>query len=232
MGLHVYVGPLSRYYSGTWETIVEQAARVRGIPLETTRMRPVVAERPERIHEKVVAWKNQLGSAMSKQGVPDFDWDESLEAPYFTDRPDWDGYAALLLWGAYEEHPELQRPEQEPAKWQDDPALKASLQQDGRYPRLLRGVGLWLPCEFPQIFRAPDPRGVSQKIASSVLLYKELLELNQRTWRATPAILSFWREDGMEQEGTLEDKARFAFAVFHDLTKASVEYRLPMKLDY
>jgi hypothetical protein len=38
------------------------------------------------------------------------DWNESQEAPYFTDKPTWDCYADLMLWAAYNEQPQLSRP--------------------------------------------------------------------------------------------------------------------------
>ncbi len=37
MGLDVYVGPLSRYYGGDWETVIQQAAREGGFEVEVIR---------------------------------------------------------------------------------------------------------------------------------------------------------------------------------------------------
>lgn len=35
----------------------------------------------------------------------DLDWDERADASYFTDKPDWDCFGALVLLAAYEEEP-------------------------------------------------------------------------------------------------------------------------------
>ena len=37
MGLDVYVGPFSRYHTGEWETIVQQAARANGMTVQVVR---------------------------------------------------------------------------------------------------------------------------------------------------------------------------------------------------
>jgi hypothetical protein len=37
-------------------------------------------------------------------------WNESDDAPYFTDKPDWAGYKNLVAWGCYAEQPEYGRP--------------------------------------------------------------------------------------------------------------------------
>lgn len=38
MGLDVYVGSLTRYYSGDWESVVEQAAREQGLDFHVLRV--------------------------------------------------------------------------------------------------------------------------------------------------------------------------------------------------
>jgi len=45
MGLDVYVGPLSRYYAGDWETIVQQAGRQQGVEVQVLRA-PVPRQLP------------------------------------------------------------------------------------------------------------------------------------------------------------------------------------------
>ena len=37
VGLDVYVGPLTRYYLGDWETVVQRLGRERGFPVKTIR---------------------------------------------------------------------------------------------------------------------------------------------------------------------------------------------------
>ena len=62
MGLDVYVGTLTRYYSRDWETIVQQAARQSGQRIEVHRpVDPADAARdPASIRNIVVTWRDSL----------------------------------------------------------------------------------------------------------------------------------------------------------------------------
>jgi len=37
MGLDVFVGSLTRYYMGNWETVIQQAGRQNNIPVQVVR---------------------------------------------------------------------------------------------------------------------------------------------------------------------------------------------------
>ena len=75
MGLDVYVGSLTRYYAGDWETIVQQTAREQGFSAEIVRASEPPEDAitdPDTIRELVEAWQRLL----------ELDWNESPEAPY------------------------------------------------------------------------------------------------------------------------------------------------------
>src|SRR5262245_17676623 len=134
MALDVYVGSLTRYYTGDWENVTERAGRTRGAGRQVGRQRDAA-----RVQPAVVAWREALAAALGDQVVILADWDESADAPHFTGRPGWDGFGSLVLWAAYAEHPALRRPDSLPEEWDDDPALvRSNNRQGSRYSHLVR----------------------------------------------------------------------------------------------
>ena len=235
MGLDVYVGSLTRYYSGAWETVVQQAARQAGMPVRLERQQPLADTRdPEVIRAAVLRWRDAMSSALGKHLNGPLDWDESESAPYFTDKPAWDCYSALLLWAAYEENPDLRCPEEAVEDWAKDPAFQRSTAQSfrTRYPHLLHNTELWLPCAFPFTFVTQDAGGNKVGMGSSIALLAELRALNDRTWRSNSDLLQRWRTQGTDHGAPLETGARFAFSIMLALAEHSVQHRIPMKLDY
>ncbi len=193
MGLDVYVGSLTRYYSRDWETVVQQAARQGGFPVHVVRAQDEAdaVTDPDAIRGAVVGWRQQLSEALAESLTQPLDWREDADAPYFTDKPAWDCYSGLLLWAAHEEHPELERPELCVDDWTSDEAFRQSSAagSDTRYPNLLKGAEWWLPADLPFVFSAEDPTGTTAVFGSSIALTAELAELNSRTWRADEDIL-------------------------------------------
>jgi hypothetical protein len=70
MGLDVYVGPLSRYYTGQWETIIQQYARQTGMEVRVVRppnpRRSIIGSllswvRPSAgVEQKVAQWRREV----------------------------------------------------------------------------------------------------------------------------------------------------------------------------
>ena len=241
MGLDVYVGPLTRYYTGNWETILQQATKGSDIPLRISRANPPKQgwfarlldqfrpRGPAAAARAVRRWRDRLRMEL---GMPDLDWNEYPEAEYVTDKPAWDCYGALVLWAAYDELPNAKRRETA-NDWDKDPAyLTSRMNPHSRYPHLIADTELWLPVEFRVPVRTAAIAGDSIVVGSSVRLLAELRELNSRTWNAGDQQASQWRYDGAKFGGPLESSARFAFSIFYKLAKRSVAARLPMKLDY
>jgi len=271
VGLDVYVGTLTRYHAGDWETILQQSAADFEEPgpsavqptgseaaelavrhakaLATLRQAveklggriEIAGERPQlseadrrRIERDVAAWQKRLARKVKGRIGGDFEWDETRGAPFFTDKPGWDGYLALVLWAAHEENPDVVRPTKLPEDWTKDPAWQASA-SDGfttKYAQLIRRPEVWLPPDFPFTFEAKELGGKKITFGSSPTLLRELRILNERTWRADAATLGQWRFAGPDLNRSLELNARFAFAIFLELCGKSVAHRLPMKLDY
>jgi hypothetical protein len=236
MGLDVYVGTLTRYYAGEWQTVVQQAGGAMGLPVTVIRQNspPDAAADPLVIENAVNAWREAVNAGLDSHLTVPLNWTEGIRPPFFTDKPAWDCYSALLVWAAHDEHPNLPLPAVPPEDWKTDAAVQRS-QAEGfvsRYGQLLYGPELWLPGDFAFTFAATDLGGVSVIVGSVNTLLTQLQDLNRRTWQAAPAEISEARRTGAESGAPLETSARFAFAVFIELAQAAATHRLPMKLDY
>lgn len=236
MGLDIYVGSFTRYYAGDWELVTAQAARELGAKFQVIRGDdPSDAIRdPEKIRPIVIEWRRRLSESLGNSLERPLDWVEDSNAPYFTDKPAWDGYQALLLWAAYEEHPELRIPADLPENISKDMAfvLSTSEHYKTHYPALLSDTQIWLPNDFSFVLKTPDCAGREVMIASSSSLVQELDDLNKRTWNASEEELSKAAFEGCENNVPLEVAARFALALFRRHAVLSVSHRLPMLLDW
>jgi hypothetical protein len=227
MALDVYVGSLTRYYTGDWENVAERSVRARGSPAPGGRQRDAESMRPA-----VLAWRDALAASLGSNVVAGLDWDESTEAPHFTGRPGWDGFGSLVLWAAYAEHPALRRPDRLPEEWDDDPALLRCNTQGSRYSHLVRNVELWLPSPFEFTFEGQDVDGRRIVVGSALTLARQLVELNGATWKAGEGAVARWAKAAPADDAVLEVKARHAFAILSELVRQAVAHRLPIKLDY
>lgn len=233
MALDVYVGSLTRYYAGNWKNATQQAGREP----PAGRARPEREPDVEHIQAEVLAWREALAASLASVGEGSpvvLEWDEAPDAPYFSDRPGWDGFGALVLWAAYAEHPALSRPAALAEDWDDDPALVRSNAEGfrSRYSHLVRNVEMWLPVRLQYTFEGEDAEGRRIVIGSAETLAAQLAELNAATWKGTEAEVARWRLDVPGDGTPLELQARYAFAVLSGLTRQAVQHRLPMKLDF
>jgi hypothetical protein len=243
MGLDVYVGPFSRYYAGAWETIVQQYGRESGLSVEIirpqqpkaglfSRILGLLTGRERRADPAAAVSSWMAGLSRYSPAGKSFQWSDRPDGEYFTDKPAWDCYGALVLWAAYDEAQTSTYPVTS-QHWDQDPIFTAAVANpSGRYRHLVGNTEIWLPGEFDPPFSGPTPSGETAVFGSNRRLLRELEELNQRTWQASASDLESWRKGGAEHDGPFETSAKFGFAVFHDLTAKSVGKRLPMKLDY
>lgn len=236
MGLDVYVGTFTRYYAGDWEPVTAQAARDLGAKFQVIRRDdpPDAIREPEEIRPIVIEWRRSLSDLLANSLDYPLDWIEDPNAPYFTDKPAWDGYQALLLWAAYEEHPELRIPADLSQSIAKDMALVLSTSEHYKthYPALLSDTQIWLPTDFSFVFKARNCAGQEVMIGSSFSLLRELDDLNKRTWNASEEQLSKVAFEGCENRVPLEVAAKFAFGLFRRHAALSVNHRLPMLLDW
>ncbi|MBV8391902.1 MAG: hypothetical protein JOY81_01850 [Alphaproteobacteria bacterium] len=230
MALDVYVGPLTRYYTGEWENVAERAARERGEAVARPAMRPA----RDVMRARVLDWREALARSLGERLAQPLDWDESARAHHVAGRPGWDGFGSLVLWAAYAEHPSLRRPPALPEAWDDDPALIRCNAEGfrSRYSHLVRNVELWLPCDFQFTFEGDDLNGRRIVMGSAQMLAQQLGELNAATWKMGATEVVSWGRRQAAHDAPLELQARYAFAIMTDLARQAVDHRLPIKLDY
>ena len=103
MGLDIYAGTLTRYYSHNWKTVVQQWAEENGWGFQKITPDGEAADNeeemsPAEVQAVVENWRDQILSAISQPGQPPYaPWPEDNEKPYYTDKPDWDAFGAMLL---------------------------------------------------------------------------------------------------------------------------------------
>ena len=104
MGLDIYAGTLTRYYSHNWKTVVQQWAEENGYTFNriTPDGEPADNEEelsPAEIQAAVEDWRDQILAAISQPNQPHYTpWPEDNERPYYTDKPDWDALALCCWW--------------------------------------------------------------------------------------------------------------------------------------
>ncbi|MDP1748465.1 MAG: hypothetical protein Q8L22_03325 [Reyranella sp.] len=215
MALDIHVGSLTRYYGSAGNRVA------------------AVAESPDHLHPAVLAWRSALSERLGDNIAAPLDWDETPGAPHFKGRLDWGGLAALVLWAAYAEHPGLRRASLLPDEWERDPALARSKAEGfrSRYSHIVRNVELWLPSAFLFTFESEDVGGHRVVVGSVPTLLRQLIDLNDATWKADAAAVKEWGRRSPPDDAPLELRARYGFAAMVGAARQAARYRLPMKLD-
>ena len=233
MGLDVYVGTMTRYLSGDWKTIVQQVGESTGMQVRMVRANeaPDAIRDPLQLRPVVIVWRGQLTKALGSKIASPLEWGEEDGRPYFTDKPDWDGYWALLLLASYQEKGKT-RP-QHLADHPEKDRVLSDAKKTVRYKQILLPT-MWLPADFDFVFTAKHLTGQAVTYGSAPRLLLALTQLNDHTFKATREDMDRWRFEGPtdEKPRPFERTARFALAVFTQLTGKAVSERLPMFLDY
>ena len=151
MGLDIYAGTLTRYYSHNWKTVVQQWAEENGYSFNriTPDGEPADDEElsPTNVQAAVENWRDQILAAISQPDQPPYaPWPENNEKPYYTDKPDWDAFGAMLLVAACRTYEEPVPPTVE-KDWDfgEHPLIARLASDEERVWSLLRGATWWLP---------------------------------------------------------------------------------------
>jgi hypothetical protein len=236
MALDVYVGSLTRYYAGDWKSVADRTTPEPARKAESGQPRAAGSSKKDRdrIGAAVLEWRRSLDDALAPHLAEPLSWNEASGAPWFTDRPGWDGFGSLVLWAAYAEQPTLRRPGALPKEWDDDAALVRSNAEGfrSRYSHLVRNVELWLPTALDFTFEGEDVDGRRVIIGSSAALRRQLGELNAKTWKMDEDEMTALARIRPPVRASLEAAARHAMATMSGLVRQAVQLRLPMKLDY
>jgi hypothetical protein len=256
MAFDVYVGTMTRFYRGEWENVAQRFAREQGFRHTTIHAagEPQPPPPADEIHSAVSAWCSALSEGLKEHGVAAVEWDESDERPFFTDRPGWDGYTALLCWAAHAEHPDDPVPSEVPRLVADDPAYQRSTAEGfkSKYAQILLPE-IWLPVDFTFTFEGPSLVAEKSHIGSTFGLKRQLDELHlrtlervpqptpqiaavQRTWRAPQKSGFLRRLFGRRRRAprpepdraSLAEAAAVGLEIFRDLVGKACEHRLPI----
>jgi len=251
MGLDIYVGSLTRYYNRNWKTATEQWAEENGIGYE--RIEPESEEDllpPEQVQDIMCHWRDSVLSVIASSAGQMEPWTEDNEAPYWTEKPDWPAYGALLLYAAAKVYGESY-PTTVPKNWDyTQEALIQRAQADTQMSwSLFKGAEWWLPVEVPLLLKGETPVGSMIPISTAGALMLELLRINELGWKADEeTVLSWMKTEGYPVDATVEQGnmgtvtehtqystvslARYAYSILWQAAKFSLQNKVPILLDY
>lgn len=260
MGLDIYAGNLTRYYSRNWKNIVQQLAEANGKKCVVTdgcgnEIKSVDNQAEiNQIREAVIEWANNIAANIDPP-LPTPLWDETTECNYYTDKPDWEAFGALVMLQACRS---LNRPlpEYVESGWDafKEPIVKEAMAKKIANS-LLSYVSLWLPIPDKAIFVTTYPSGNEGSISTVSLLKQELEELNRQLWKADEATILSWRNNKFyvpvkqkepkllfgfirrtnktpKEKFRTEDLAQCAYSMLYQAVSFAEKHQVPILLDY
>jgi hypothetical protein len=231
MSFDVYAGGFARYFAREWENVAQKHARETG--MEYRIIRPGNDPGPakwEEVQETVEYWKSVLRQGLGPNDPGDIDWNEGRDAPYFTDRPGWQGYSALVVMAAC-----AACEEPLPDRLAEDSIVSDVVQRaqvanfQGGYQAITR-VQLWLPGSFEFSFDFVDLCNQTAHVGSLRRFVQELDVLMQ-VYGITEEQLAAAQPGGKGETAFLPE-AHFGLAVFRRVAGDAFKNRLPMMLSY
>lgn len=214
MTLELFAGTLNRYYCD----------------VET-------AEEAARTNEIVCHWRDTIIGAV-KNAAPEAErWEENPDKAYLVLEIDELAFGALLTYAASVAYGHKCRETVYPG-WSCEAELDVqSARADRSMPwSLLKGASWWLPVQTPIMLRGEVPTGDVVTIASTGALMLELLRINELGWKADEEEVLRW----FETEGRMtpdakrystESLAKYAYSVFWQMAKFSLQNNVPVIMD-
>lgn len=251
MGLDIYAGTLTRYYTHNWKTVTQLFAEENGINFEVLRSKQ---EEPglssKELNQIVMQWRDAIIRGLNLDSVPF--WNEDFnETPYYTNKPDWDALNALLLYIAAKYiNKEVPKTVKKNFDVYNHPIVKEFMDSKEFLLSLFDGNGWWLPINKNIIFNYVLPNHQESPLCTSYLLLEELKYYNMFEWNADKeTILSWSRSEGYpvdvtysKENGCNELKvhdiydtvslAKFAFSILWQAAEFSIEHGVVIVFDY
>ena len=251
MGLDLYAGTFTRYYTRNWKTVVEAWAEANGVDFKRTETEDEEKLSPEEVQEIVCAWRDEMLQVVTHENQLPETWEESNDKAYYTDKPDWDAFGAMLLVTAAHTYEET-IPETLEKGWDftEHPLIKRLAEDHEHVYSLFRSVMVWVPItKSTMVFRGPMPTGNEVMIGTLGALDQELEHINEICWLAKEETILSWTEtegypaktlkdvetgaeDGKKETYSTESLAKFAFSIFWRAMKFAKENRTPVLFDY
>ncbi len=234
MGIDLYVGTLTRYYTRRWETAQQQAiAAMGGPPMNVVSPHgafPMKGLSYGEAHRVIQDWRMGMGRAMRKQGVEFGGWKEDVAQPHATASLTREGYGALMLWAAYQEAPELMPRQITPEDWAADPAYEHVSGPGARFASLYDAQA-WVPVALAEPLLMPMPGGEQRVVASVGGLDRALRDLNACTWKVVDTDREAWFNEAA-QCTRFEAAARVTFDCFRRQVDFAMKHVLPVMMDW
>jgi hypothetical protein len=232
MAFDVYVGGFSRFYAREWENVAQKHARETGMRYQVIHAGgdPGPAKWEE-VQAAVEQWKTILRQGLRENAPPDLDWDEGRGAPYFTDRPGWDGYSALVVLAACAAS-KTPCPDKLPkdALTSDVVVRSHAAAFQGGF-RSLTQVQLWLPGSFEFSFDFFDLCKQKMPIGSVKRLSRDLQALKEAHGLSDQQVATSLKE-GYGDDSPFMPIAIFGLAIFERLANEAIQNRLPILLSF
>ena len=245
MGLDIYAGTLTRYYARNWKNVVQQWAEENDVDCQVMTPDGEYTQTPaEEIQPVVEEWLSALVDGLAEGGTQVLPWIEDNERSYYTNKPNWDAYGALLILSAcLHTGEDIPKVYQISSDWGENQAVKNCLMEEVYINSFLNGIELWLPFAESLWFQYVTPTGKEMVMASVGLLEAELQEINNRRWQADEETILSWltieceplanaAEEDAPALYDLETLAKVAFAMFYEAVVFAKENRVPIRLDY
>lgn len=251
MGLDIYAGTLTRYYTHNWKTAAQQFAEANGMNFRTIRQQKDEDNlSPKETQEIVTQWRDAIVNGLNLNPAPL--WNEDYnDTPYYTNKPDWDALSALLLYIAAKysnkEVPDTVVKDFDVFK---HPIVKDFLETKDFQLSLFDGNGWWLPIEQNLMFNYVLPNSEKSPLATSRLLLEELKVYNSFEWNADrdtiiswsttegyPADTTYSKENGFTEVTehktyNTESLAKYAFSILWQAAEFSLEHGVVVVYDF
>lgn len=201
MGLDLYAGPLTRYYSGDWQTEMQ---RLGALIVYTDGRAPWIGR--EEAKAKVERFHSRLAEKLAPYDYVLPEWNEAAGDDYATVKPDHRGREALLLWAAYIHRRDLKRPFDAPADVSTDKAYRESMGEVKYYePHLLTlDAEIFVPAEADFALAVEAPLGGEKLVSSAQSLMNTLMWINEHSWNADSGQSDLWLERGLPHDEVFE----------------------------
>jgi hypothetical protein len=256
MGLDIYAGTLTRYYTQNWKNVAQQWAEANGYTF--TRAAPngepeaVDVISAEEIQEEAACWRDKILRAIAPEGQEPLPaWEENGEKPYYTDKPDWDALNALLLFAACKMYGEtVPALFDKGGTFEDYPVSQRAYGDERMRWSLFSGAVFWLPIAEPLYTQAPLPTGEQVIVSTVGALKGELEKINDLSWQASEEVILSWAgtegqssaavesaerqqaADNERRQYSTESLAKCAYSMTWRAVRFSETHGVPILLDF
>lgn len=212
--LELFAGTLNRYYCDV--DTPEEAART---------------------NEIVCHWRDTIVGAVKKAAPEAEPWEENTEKEYLALQLPEMAFGALLTYAASVAYAHKCRETVYPGwNYEAEADVQSARADRSMVMTLLKGASWWLPVQTPIMLRGEVPTGDVATIASAGALMIELLRINEMGWKADEEEVLKWFEtegkmDPDAKRYSTDSLAKFAYSVFWQLAKFSLQNKVPVIMD-